>query len=418
MKNKLGNVLNYIVPLAKSEGFKETFRMTEKDFTRNRKLSFFDYISIIMQCSKSSLQSTLNMYLQAKREKSLEYSKQAFSKGRHRIKAEAFKYLMEETAKKFYDDGDFKTFRDYVLLSIDGSDYNLPYSPELLNVFGSESFSNGVQVQALTSTLFDVLNGIVLEAEIKPFNANERELAITHLKRFRNKSDKEAIVMMDRGYPSFDLIYNCEILNLKYLMRCNKDTFLKEIRKADKSDETVVITRNGTEVTVRVVTVQVNDTPFTFITNLTDEIYTKEDFAQLYYRRWNIEILYNKLKNTLEIENFSGLDELCVKQDFYASMILLNLSACSIFESQKVINKQRNSEKIYKANHTFAVSELKMRLIKMLYTDSSLVRLKESNYIKKALTKNTILFRPDRTCERKCFHPCLKNSPNHKRTSL
>ena len=69
MKIKLGNVLNYIVPLAKSEGFKETFRMTEKDFTRNRKLSFFDYISIIMQCSKSSLQSTLNMYLQAKREK-------------------------------------------------------------------------------------------------------------------------------------------------------------------------------------------------------------------------------------------------------------------------------------------------------------------------------------------------------------
>ena len=73
----MGNVLNYIVPLAKSEGFKETFRMTEKDFTRNRKLSFFDYISIIMQCSKSSLQSTLNMYLQAKREKSLEYFKEA-----------------------------------------------------------------------------------------------------------------------------------------------------------------------------------------------------------------------------------------------------------------------------------------------------------------------------------------------------
>ena len=417
MLTKLYSVLNKVIDFAKSNKFKEDFRMSKKDFTRNRKLSFFDNIAIIMQCSKSSLQSTLNIFLHSKREKHMEYSKQAFSKGRHRIKAEAFKCLMEESAKAFYEDGKFESFHDYLLLSIDGSDYNLPNSTELLEVFGSEKFSAGYQVQALTSTLYDVLNGIVLEAEIEPYNANERNIAMTHLHNFRSKSDKKAIVMMDRGYPSFDLMNTCEELNIKYLMRCNKDNFLKEIHNVHADDETITITRNGIDLTVRTVTVKVSGKPITFITNLTEEQYTKSDFAKLYAKRWCIETLYSKLKNTLEIENFSGLDELCVKQDYYASMLLLNLTACAVYESQKNLEKKQKAVS-YKVNHTFAASELKMRLIKMIYTDSLAVRLKESKYIKKALAKNLIQFQPGRTNLRKVSHPCMKNSTNHKRTVL
>lgn len=416
-KVKLVNVVNKIIALAKSDTFKEDYRMTKKDFTRNRKLSFFDNIMLIMQCSKCSIQSRINMFLRSRNEYNMEYSKQAFSKGRHRIKPEAFKVLMETAAQSFYEDGNFNTFDNYLLLSIDGSDYNLPNSADLLDYFGSQPFKDHTQVQAQTSCLYDVLNGVVLEAEIEPHNANERALAITHLKNFRSKTDAKAIVLMDRGYPAFDLINDMEKLKINYLMRCNKDNFLKEIRDAKSGDQIVHIKRKGIELYIRVVTIKIKDDAVTFITNLNDiDISTIE---KLYHKRWDVETLYNKLKNRMEIENFSGLDELCVKQDFYTTLLLSNMAACAIFESQKELDntcKKKELSKEYRINHTYAVSELKMRLIELVYTESHLKQMRISRYIHKALKKNVVLYQPERINERKRKYPCIKCPVNMKKT--
>lgn len=415
-KFKLVNVINKVTALAKSNAFKEDYRMTQKDFTRNRKLNFFDNIILIMQCSKCSIQSGINIFLHFRKECDKEYSKQAFSKGRHRIKPEAFKVLMETAAQGFYDDNNFDTFNGYLLLSIDGSDYNLPNSPDLLKHFGSEPFKDHIQVQAQTSCLYDVLNGVVLEAEIEPYNTSERTLAATHLKNFRKKSDAEAIVLMDRGYPSFDLMHNMTELKINYLMRCNKDNFLREVRDTKTDDEIIHIKRKGIELDVRVVTVQIKEKAITFITNLTD--INTSAIAEIYHKRWKTETLYNKLKNKMEIENFSGLDELCIKQDFYTTLLLSNMTASVIFDSQKELDKAQENKAIskeYQINHTFAVSELKMRLIELVYTNSHFKQMRISGYIHNALKKNVILCQPGRANERKRKHPCIKHPINMKK---
>ena len=418
-KFKFVSVVNKIIALAKSDTFKEDYRMSKKDFTRNRKLSFFDNIMLIMQCCKCSIQSGINMYLYSRNENNMEYSKQAFSKGRHRVKPEAFKVLMETAAQSFYDDGNFNTFDGYLLLSVDGSDCNLPNSPDLLEHFGSQPFKNHSQVQAQTSCLYDVLNGIVLEAEITPYNTNERTLAMTHLNNFRNKTDAKAIVLMDRGYPSFELMYNMEKLKVNYLMRCNKNNFFKEIRDATSEDEIICIKRKGLEVNSRVVTIQINEKAITFITNLTD--IDTAAIEKLYHRRWDVETLYNKLKNKMEIENFSGLDELCVKQDFYTTLLLSNMTASVIFDSQKELDrtvKKKNLSKEYRINQTYAVSELKMRLIELVYTESRSKQMRISRYIHNALKKNVVLYQPGRVNERKRKYPCIKCPVNMKKTIL
>ncbi len=420
MKNvKLFSVVKNVIALAKSTTFKEDYRMSENDFTRNRKLSFYDNVMLIMQCSKCSIQSGINKFLHSRKEYNMEYSKQAFSKGRRRIKAEAFKKLMETSAQSFYADGKFNTFNDYLLLSIDGSDYNLPNSTELLEHFGSEPFKGYRQAQAQTSCLYDVLNGIILEAEIEPYNANERTLATTHLKNFRTKTEAKAIVLMDRGYPAFDLMHNMEVLKINYLMRCNKDNFLREVRDTNSDDEVVSIKRKGIELNTRVVTMQIKGKAITFLTNLTD--IDTAAIAKLYNKRWDVETLYNKLKNRLEIENFSGLDELCIKQDFYTTLLLSNMAACAIFDSQNELDRANNKKtksNEYRINHTYAISELKMRLIELVYTESALKQMRISRYIHKALKKNVILYQPERVNERKVKHPCIKYPINMKRSIL
>lgn len=50
-----------------------------------------------------------------------------------------------------------------------------------------------------------------------------------------------------------------------------------------------------------------------------------EDFKELYFKRWGIEIKYDELKNRLEIENFTGATKIAIEQDFYASIYLSNM---------------------------------------------------------------------------------------------
>jgi len=42
--------------------------------------------------------------------------------------------------------------------------------------------------------------------------------------------------------------------------------------------------------------------------------------------RWGIEENYKRLKQWLEIENFSGKSVLTIKQDFYAKIVAENLT--------------------------------------------------------------------------------------------
>ncbi|HAD12269.1 MAG TPA: hypothetical protein DCF33_07500, partial [Saprospirales bacterium] len=56
-----------------------------------------------------------------------EGSKQAFSKARYKIKAEAFIDLNDTFVNAYYESGDYQLYRGkYLLLATDGSDYELP----------------------------------------------------------------------------------------------------------------------------------------------------------------------------------------------------------------------------------------------------------------------------------------------------
>ena len=64
-------------------------------------MSFTDYIYVTVQNLKSSLQAGLNAFFDAQKDGQIEYSKQAFSKGRKRIKPEAFQELFRKCCRQF-----------------------------------------------------------------------------------------------------------------------------------------------------------------------------------------------------------------------------------------------------------------------------------------------------------------------------
>ncbi|MCC7553896.1 MAG: transposase [Methanobacteriaceae archaeon] len=60
------------------------------------------------------------------------------------------------------------------------------------------------------------------------------------------------------------------------------------------------------------------------ISNLPFDKSNKEDLKQIYGKRWKIETNYDRLKNRVKIENFTGHRKTIIQQDFYSNILLFN----------------------------------------------------------------------------------------------
>lgn len=392
--------------LLNSEAYKERNKMNKNDFTRNRKLGFKEYILFMFKASKMSLQAGLNMFLRDINKANETYTKQAFSKGRNRIKPEAFKELVDVCVKAFYDCGRYDTFKDYRVMAIDDTKYNLPESAELLNKYGMQGSTN--QVQALGSCLYDTLNGMVIDAVFTPYNSNERELAEKHIEQLMEKRTAKDLILFDRGYPSAKLINTLDKQGFKYIMRYNSE-FLKKV-KPEGEDCIIEYTFSKTGITAKMRLLKVdigNGNSEMLVTNVFDDEFNVDDFKKLYHMRWGIEEKYKDLKSKLDIENFSGTSDIAVQQDYYATVYLSNLAAAMVVDNKEKIqehNEISNNKYQYKQNISQTIAELKLNLIELLMETSNLKRSRMLKEITKRLQKELIPIRKGRHYERKKKH--------------
>ena len=74
-------------------------------------------------------------------------------------------------------------------------------------------------VQARVSVLYDVLNKYVLDGILSPLSKGEVDSAINHLAYTKPKD----LIIYDRGYPSFRLIYEHYIRSIDFVIRAKKD---------------------------------------------------------------------------------------------------------------------------------------------------------------------------------------------------
>jgi hypothetical protein len=104
------------------------------------------------------------------------------------------------------------------------------------------------------------------------------------------------------------------------------------------------------------------------ITNLMDtELYEASLFKSLYHLRWGVEENYKRLKQWLEIENFSGKSALSVQQDFYAKIIAANLTALMVMAAQQKVDESTQHLRLnYQVNFAQALSKAKYQVINFI----------------------------------------------------
>lgn len=363
----------------------------KNSFVRKRDLTFEDIVLIEMARKGKTTRMELFDFYRKIEKKAV--SKQDYSKQRMKIKENFWIEANQIIVKEFYQSNQYTKLGKYILLAIDGSKTILPRCKELEEKYGLANANNSQQkcVQCLISGCYDVLNNMMLDIQIAPYKSSERALAKENIKTVKQMMpDKDYVFVFDRGYPSVELFHYMEEMGVKYIIRLQSNTYENEKRNMKSDDEIVEIklnkdklagkmseeTRNTLKAQkifkTRFVRCRLNTGTEEFLaTNLSEQEITKEELKETYFKRWEIEKSYDVLKNKLQIENISGKNDVTVRQDIYATIMVYNMieSISFLLKDEKITKEESKHE--YKINKNILIGGFKDLFIEFIITENS-----------------------------------------------
>jgi Transposase DDE domain len=377
-----------------------------------------------------SLQKELNSFFAKLSNR--DYNILDVTQARAKLKHGVFIELSDLTVKEFYENENYRKWRGFRLLAIDGSMSNLPVHPSIKTDFGS-SFTGCKQSvetsMARISLFYDVLNCITLDARFERTSFSENSLLAKHLELEHLK--RGDLLLLDRGYPSNALMFELLQKGVHFCVRMR--SHWREVQDFENSDEhsrTVQLTlprankgllkkykSNNATITCRLVAVALDTGEKEILcTSLLDEDeYPVSDIGALYHHRWNIEEAYKLLKIRMQLGNYSGKTSNAVKQDFFAKIFMMNMCAVMSFPIEEKLAKENLASKTnhYKVNKTNALSSLKESWVALWLKKKLSMVLPAFDDI---LTRAKEMVRPNRKFERKKYrYPDIKLSPPYKR---
>jgi hypothetical protein len=398
-------VVNFIETLGRELGdpaFIKRHRLRAEDFTRERQLTFPVVMLFILQKTAKSIQRHLNEFLDALGGEAPcgGVSPGAWTHARAKLKHTAFVELNAEivvpAVYTLEASKPVQRWRGHRLLGIDSSLLRLPNHPELFGqftpreIFCEQGSTGKLYPEARMSVLYDLLNRVALDGQLRPSSEGEVGLAIEQIDR----AAVGDLIITDRGYTGYPYLSAVTYMGLDFVARCSTGSFAaaQELFRMDRAGRSVITKLlapaeqrahlldcgQRLELTVRFISLRLPTGELeVLVTSLLDEEkYPTEDFRPVYGARWNQETFYFLMKSRLDLENFSGQTAEAIRQDFYSTLVLCNLETILTEPAQRVLTEQSATHQAPKAvNHAVAYHAIKHRLIELLYSDTPAVEV-------------------------------------------
>ena len=333
----------------------------QKDFTRNRKVTFYDMMWFLLFIGANSMSEEIR---RAFNDKDFSYiSEAAILKSRSKIKVLSFEQLFH----KFNDTLEsVKKYKGYRVLAVDGSDFSSLYSAE--SEYATISNQYGGANRMHVNFAYDILNRNFLDCLIEAKNkADERKGAIKMLSSLAES--EKILAIMDRGYDGIKIFEHCNrIPNLNYLIRI-RSGMTKEIAALPDKELDLDLNFEVSEqskrlpyrmkiqawdmelpctVSFRLVKVRLKDKWLVLATNLPRQEFSARTLKNLYEKRWKIELAFRDIKHALGALHFHSKKDLFNLQEFFAHLIRYNLTTRII--SQVRLTKPKNLKYRYEVN--------------------------------------------------------------------
>jgi hypothetical protein len=389
------------------------FKVNTQDFSRKRKLEFKNLLFSLMSFGKSSVQVELDRFYKTLFQSSNNFdsiSRSAFTQSRKKLLPEAFIELADEQLNYFSANAlKNKTWKGYRLVAIDGSTLNLPDSSEIQQHFGFTHNQHDQINKARCSFAYDVLNELILDAQITTYKSCEKELAVLHLQKLNSETD---ILIFDRGYPALWLMALLEKMKFKFCFRLSSSW--KDAADLTNSNETdidwVSVRRSKKDCSkfatyelpqklsgLRLLKIPLSSGQTEILaTNLLDrQVFDILAIKSIYNMRWGVEEAYKLFKKAIHIEHFTGKTVHSIEQDFYAKVFMLNIASIlrTQFIDQHSVSKSK-SKHIQKVNKTHVLAKIKDYLISLMTSENIICII---NQIKQILKNSFDIIRPNRS---------------------
>lgn len=396
--------------------FISTYKAKPTDFTRKRSFTFKSLSLFIISSLQSSIQRELDRFFRSYNGKEVNEqfaTQSAFSQARLKINPDAFVELNNDCVDHFYSNYSIKKWKGFRLIAIDGSQAILPKTRQTIDEFGEYTSNrmNKTIVLARISKAYDVLNKVSIDAKLVNLEIGEHALANQHLE-FCSNGD---LILLDRGYPSFDLFKNIRATGSHFCARvavANWNIAKQLVESGEKEIIAEIIPGNDLKRKYKNQNIEVEPVKCRFvcvtlssgekevlITSLLDnELYKHSIFKKLYQLRWDIEESFKKDKHRLQLENFSGKTIVAIYQDFYANILIGNITSILSFSLDNQIYRKTNKTKYkYQINITTSLAKVK-EVLAVLFTKSDIIRV--LGKLIQLFLSNILPIRPNRSFER------------------
>ncbi|MEM9986012.1 MAG: IS4 family transposase [Bacteroidota bacterium] len=379
------------------------FCTSAESFSRAKILTFERCVVFLLNSPRRSLGVEMVEFFDGLKALDELCSVSAWVQARQQIRAVVFVYLnmrlceaYEEWQQVYSAADPLDVFGFHRLLGVDGTTLYLPQTEALAQHFGVQPNGKKDIVMARAVACHDVRTNLCYHSHLGGINQGEE----VPLPQWIQTSRAEDIWIYDRGFPSYWLFWVHMQQQGHFLARMPA-TFgcVKDFIASGKAEDHVhyhppkgtadSFKKNDTElpdslpaIPLRLIRVELSSGETEVLaTSLFDrELYPAEAFAELYHQRWKVETFFDRLKNKLNLELFSGHLPIVIEQDFFASILLANILEICLQAAEQQLTQEPDQPQTlpqdapeehkqtqppgyqYKINANIAVGILKNRL--------------------------------------------------------
>ncbi len=322
---------------------------------------------------------------------------------------QAFWSLDHKILRHFYESSQPRLFHGKRLLAVDGSTLRLSgVSTQCAAYFDPKAQKRGDTSLIRWSCCYDILNGLCCDSTIAPHHTSEQALIFGHL----DVCGSSDVLVMDRNYASFRLCRHLQNIDLAFVARFKVKQFTSLLGDFLESDEQerILLWSPSSRQKRQCETLEIDPSPLTvrlvkvllitgevevLITNLdVEDGWDLKRLAEVYRLRWCVEEGFKLYKSRAQIERWSGKSVTAVEQDFYARVLLANISTLLSNGAQRIIQRSsRHCRQRHQLNRTHALCETRNVLLELLKCSNLIQSLRE---LRTMFLQNPCPIRPGR----------------------
>lgn len=409
-------------------------RVNIESFTRKRKMNFYEMATSIILKKGQTLTLELNEFTEKMKKEKI--TKQAYSKQRQNLNPEIFKHINENYTKRIYEEIKVKTYKGYIVLSVDGSGIELPNCKTLKEHYGVTEGKQGSvgRVRAKALGIYDSLNKIMIKTTIDPYKKSEKDQFLDLVDEQKEyMGNRKFIIVFDRYYFGLSFINKLEEKGIKYLIRQKLNDYKTEKGLMKSNDEKVKLkVRNNSifyakeeekeklkekkYIETRIIKTKIKkEIEEHLSTNLSEEELNEKEARNIYFTRWKIEKSFDIIKNKINLENFSTKTVVGIEQEFYAQMLVYNMLEDLKRDAGERIEQNNKRKYEYKINMNILAGIFKRKYIEILIMEDEEEKIKTYKEMIESMSKYLVPIKPGRRFERRKMHSMNKYRSNLRR---